>query len=194
LAVAKPQIDFRDLAQYEAAGLIIRSEFALPELMPCSSPEREADVDVRLERVPDKLDGSTPSDSATEVTPAEVLIRIPHVARYLVRAGRHIGVDPAPGVLPRDLRVFLLGSVFGALFFQRGYFPLHAGVVVIDGGAIAFTGASGSGKSTLAAWMHVQASAIVRRCLCDSIRRSGIPTGLSGVPPFETMAGFPASF
>lgn len=48
------------------------------------------------------------------------------------------------------VRLFLLGSVFGALFHQRGLLPLHGCALEIDGGAVIFMGTSGSGKSSLA--------------------------------------------
>jgi len=58
-----------------------------------------------------------------------------------------------------------LGSALGALYFQRGDFPLHASVVVINEKAVAFSGDSGAGKSTLAAWMSEQGYPL----LCDDV-------------------------
>lgn len=50
-----------------------------------------------------------------------------------------------------DFRLFLWGTVFGAVAWLNGYFPLHASAVDAGGRAVAFTGGSGAGKSTLAA-------------------------------------------
>jgi hypothetical protein len=61
--------------------------------------------------------------------------------------------------------LFLLGSALGALYFQRGYFPLHASVVVVKQQAVAFAGDSGSGKSTMAAWLHARGYPL----LCDDV-------------------------
>jgi hypothetical protein len=79
---------------------------------------------------------------------------VPEVARFLVQGGNSIVVDAAPGVPERNIRLYLLGSAFGAILHQRGLLPLHANAVDIDGHAVGFMGASGEGKSTLAAWFH----------------------------------------
>jgi hypothetical protein len=47
-----------------------------------------------------------------------------------------------------------LGPALGLLLQQRGWFPLHASAVIINGQAVAFAGNSESGKSTLAATLH----------------------------------------
>lgn len=50
-----------------------------------------------------------------------------------------------------EFRLYLWGTVFGAVSWLNGFFPLHASAVDIGGEAVAFTGDSGAGKSTLAA-------------------------------------------
>ena len=63
-----------------------------------------------------------------------VLLEIPGVGRFYVHAGKQVRVQADSDVKAEDLRLFLLGSAFGAIYFQRGFFPLHASVVVINGG------------------------------------------------------------
>lgn len=150
---------------YIVAGLIIRSEIALPELVATDSTTTAPDVRIRIAEVPERLSGNQPPGVEAEISAKEVLLRVPHVGRYLIRNGCEILVQTEPGVEARNLRLFLLGSALGALYFQRGYFPLHASVVVIDGKAVAFAGDSGSGKSTMAAWMHTQGYPL----LCDDV-------------------------
>lgn len=50
-----------------------------------------------------------------------------------------------------EYRLFLWGTVFGAVAWLNGYFPLHASAVDAGGRAVAFTADSGGGKSTMAA-------------------------------------------
>jgi len=150
---------------YIVAGLTVRSEIELPELVTCRPGDTEPDVEVCLAVVAQSLPQATHSSFEAEISANEVLLKIPDVARYHVKDGREILLEPAPGVQDKDLRLFLLGSAFGALYFQRGYFPLHASVVVMNGTAVAFTGDSGAGKSTMAAWMNAQGYPL----LCDDV-------------------------
>jgi hypothetical protein len=80
-------------------------------------------------------------------------------------------VDPDPAASPAEIRAYLLGTVFGALFQQRGVLALHASAVATGPGAdgveeaIAFLGESGAGKSTLAMAMNARGY----RLLCDDV-------------------------
>ena len=49
------------------------------------------------------------------------------------------------------MRLFLLGTSFGALLMQRGILPLHGSAMVVNGRGVVFTGMSGAGKSSLLA-------------------------------------------
>ncbi len=151
---------------YRLFGLTIASDFALPELPPGDG----ARPDVAIRSV-ERLEGRG------------YRLEVDGVARFEIERGEAIDVERLPGVPDANVRLFLLGSVFGALLHQRGAFPLHANAVVIGGRAIAFTGPSGSGKSTLAAWFgdhdhHVIADDV---CVIDSdeahrvVVRPGLP-------------------
>jgi len=150
---------------YVVAGLTINSELPLPELMAHSPEPTDADVEIRYGAVPDSLPGATQASSAAQITPEAVLLEISSVGRFYVRTGKEIRVEPKPDVKEADLRLFLLGSALGAIYFQRGLFPLHASVVVINGGAVAFSGNPGAGKSTIAAWLNHQGYPL----LCDDV-------------------------
>jgi hypothetical protein len=150
---------------YIVAGLTVRSEFPLPELLPIPRGETSPDVEIRYDSVPESLHRATRPTPEAQITPEAVLLDIPGIGRFLVSAGKEIRVEPDSEVKAEDLRLFLLGSAFGAMYFQRGYFPLHASVVVINGGAVAFSGDPGAGKSTLAAWMNSQGYPL----LCDDV-------------------------
>jgi len=150
---------------YLVAGLRVRSEIVLPELIPDQPAGGKPDVEIRVAPVPQSLPQATQSTFEAEIAGSDVLIKIPKVARYQVKGGREILIEAAPGVEARDLRLFLLGSALGAIYFQRGYFPLHASVMVMNGNAVAFTGDSGAGKSTIAAWMNTQGYPL----LCDDV-------------------------
>lgn len=149
-----------NFSAYSVFGLVVASEIPLVELHPAPAGST-ADAVIRLGSVtaPEAVPGYSPAGDAT-------LLTVPHVGRYLISAGREIVVDPAPGSSERNVRLFLLGSAFGALLHQRGLLPLHANAIEIDGRAFAFSGHSGAGKSTMAAWFHDRGHRILSDDVC----------------------------
>ncbi len=152
-----------DSSDFRLCGWRVRSELSLPEdLAWVGHPERPVDIDIRLGKVPDAL------IDAVQVTPflqvagnGDCRLEVSAAGRYLVRQGREVIVQPAPGATSAEVHVFLLGTVFGLLCHQRGLFPLHASCVRIGDGAVAFCGTSGAGKSTLAASLVRRGHALV---------------------------------
>ena len=70
------------------------------------------------------------------------------LGRVRVRSGTEILVEPAGRSDDADmLRLLVLGFALPALLHQRGLLVLHASVVAINGGSVAFMGRSGAGKS-----------------------------------------------
>lgn len=149
---------------YMKAGLKICSELHLPELL-TTDFEGPPDVEIRYAAVPKTLPGGVQSMPEAQAAPGAVLLTIPGVGRYHVLAGKEVRIEPFPDAKIEDVRLFLLGSAFGAIYLQRNHFPLHASVVVIAGKAVAFAGDSGAGKSTMAAWMNRTGYPL----LCDDV-------------------------
>lgn len=147
-------------SSYAVFGLNIVSEIPLPELDP-PLPGAVPDAAIRLGSldVPEGIPGYSAAGEAT-------LLTVPKVGRYLISGGSEILVDPAPEASERNVRLFLLGSAFGALLHQRGLLPLHANAIEIDGRAFAFSGHSGAGKSTMAAWFHDRGHRILADDVC----------------------------
>jgi hypothetical protein len=133
--------------QYRAFGVNIASEFELPELMVSKG---EPDLTIRPGKVPEKIWNPKSEGVCYQASPGEFLLNIKDVARFHVKNGSEIVIDLYANSSPEDVRLFLLGSSFGALLHQRGYLPFHGSVVNFNGRAVIFSGVSGSGKSTLA--------------------------------------------
>jgi hypothetical protein len=107
------------------------------------------------------------------------------VARYLVSGGNRITIDAAPGADEDSIRLFLFGSVFGALLHQRGLLLLHASAIETPRGAVLFAGDSACGKSALAAAFHARGYRVIADEIC------AIEVGANGgVPARATI--FPA--
>lgn len=147
----------QQLFEYHAFGLDIRSEIQLPELsVSFASPGQSVGViDVRYGHVPENLENPKASGVLFQAADGVFLLKMDSIARYMASNGKEIIVEPLPGSGEKDIRLFLLGSVFGALLHQRGALALHSSGIVTSHGdekkAVLFAGNSGIGKSTLAA-------------------------------------------
>ena len=160
--------------RYRLFGLTVASEIPLPELRACDSDE-PADVTVRLGAVPETPPGFAMAGDAA-------VLSVEGAGRFCMRGGREMVVAPEPGVAPRNLRIYLLGSAFGAILHQRGLLPLHANALAIDGRAVAFCGRSGAGKSTLAAWFHDRGFEMLADDVCVVAPDAVPPLARPGVP------------
>lgn len=135
---------------YDVFGLRLRSELALPDLVAAQDHSADIDVDVALGDV-----ALAPADAQAvwglTGSGDRAVLTVHNIARFEIIGGNRIVVDRSTGAASADVRLFLLGSAFGALLHQRGLLPLHANAIQIGHGAAAFMGRSGAGKSTMAA-------------------------------------------
>lgn len=160
--------------RYQAFGLSLQSALPLPELREGTDGPRPADVIVSIGAAP-RPSGTAMQEPTFCAGPDIFWMEVAGVARLLVRDGREIRVDAHPRASAGDVRAYLLGSAIGALLHQRGWLPLHASAVEIDGRAVAFIAPSGGGKSTMAMHLHH----LGHRVICDDI--CAIDTG-GGTP------------
>src|SRR5476651_2396481 len=115
------------LHRYRAFGLVLQSELALPELGSTSAaPQSPVDVEITTTALPGLVDPIVFLGMSLARAADGLLLEIPDVARYLVRGGREICVCPDPAASAETVRIYLLGTVLGALLHQRGTLPLHA--------------------------------------------------------------------
>ena len=140
---------------YTLCGWRVRSGLALPELLPWVGEHREPDVVITIGRV--SLPATPPIHTLpfSQIWPdGGYLFTLETVGRYWVSAGKTVVIEPVENAHEADLRVFLLGTVFGVLCHQRRLLPLHASAVRMGMGAVVMAGDCGVGKSTLAAGLR----------------------------------------
>ena len=166
---------------YTAYGLFFASEFPLPEL--CSVTECQPDITINYGAVPTSLAAPSSHGIAWESAPGLLLLHVEEVARYLIVENREIRIEPLPGSSEDEVRIFLLGSVLGAILHARHIAVLHASVIATERGAVLFMGRSGAGKSTLLGGFLQRGYAM----LADD--KAGITLNENGVP--QVMPGFP---
>jgi hypothetical protein len=138
------------LYHYRVFGLRVASEYKLPELETMFPPE-QPDVRIVLGETPQELEGATVCRPHLQIASQSLLLKVRAAGDFWVRNGNEIILNPLPEASSETVRLFLLGSVFGALLHQRGILPIHGSALVYRGQAFILTGVSGAGKSTLAA-------------------------------------------
>lgn len=132
---------------YQAFGLKIASEVSCPEF---TKDCGKADIIIKLGRIPENYIENEDWAYYWSASPLHFYLSLKNIGRFLCETGNIVTVEPALGHDPLQLRIFLFGSVLGALMHQREIFPLHASAVERNGIAFVFTGDTGTGKSTLA--------------------------------------------
>jgi len=163
---------------YKAFGLKIQSEFEIPEFILSSD---KPEVFVRVGKAPEKLQNTNKGGVRYQSTKNEFLLEIDHIAKFYVKNGNEIIVEPKKGVVDKEVRLFLLGSAMGALFIQRGLLPIHGSTIKSGDSATIFSGQSGVGKSSIAAYFSQNGFKI----LADDI--SVVNNDLNVVPGFPKM-------
>ena len=152
---------------YRLAGFRIVSDLPLAGLIPCRDTTLSAtEISIRREEVPKSLPLIDSTFPDGQCNANELLLNIPQVARYLLRDGIEILVDPVQDANHGDVCAYLLGTIFGLLCHQRGIMPLHASAIDVENGCIAFVGESGAGKSTLVAALAARGHQVIADDVC----------------------------
>ncbi|NNC73003.1 MAG: ATP-binding cassette domain-containing protein [Sphingomonadaceae bacterium] len=134
----------------QAVPFTIRADMDLGRRITPYLLDNGADVEVREGDVPDNLANTTTEGVAFAINDQQMLLKIPDNVAFLIEGGERITYQ-RNGASDREVSLFLLGSAWGALCYQRDLLPLHASGIIKAGRVHAFTGPSGAGKSTLAA-------------------------------------------
>lgn len=153
------------MPEYRLSGLVVKAPMELPGTAPVPAGGASADVHIRQEPVPERLDAPAVQGPIWELDSRQFLLRLPEIGRILASSGSTLDLDPEPGVSAEEVLPFLLGTGWGAILNQRGYMTLRASAVAMHGSAIAICGASGAGKSTIAAALCAAGAEFV----CDDI-------------------------
>ncbi|MGD0480665.1 MAG: hypothetical protein ABSA42_10880 [Terracidiphilus sp.] len=172
---------------YSVYGLRIHAEIACPELPFHPQPDGNPDVTIRL-LPPLPSTSESPESGCYEVRPGVFRLVVKGVGRYLVEDGKRISIEPLAGSSNEEVRLFLLGSVIGALLYQRGLFPLHGSAVETRWGAMIFVGAQGIGKSTLAAQFYRRGYRLLSDDVCAVTTSDGKLQVLPALSHFRLCA------
>lgn len=133
---------------YQAYGLVFSSDQPIDSLQPVAP--QDADVKISRGIIADQIGQQIFTTSHANWRAAKDIftLAIENLARYLVRNGNEIWIEPAPTASDDDINAFLISSAFAALLQQRGLLTLHASAILGRHGSVLFVGKSGVGKST----------------------------------------------
>jgi hypothetical protein len=171
---------------YKAFGIQIASEIQCPELLPGNE---ETEVYIKYGPVPKNIDHVETTGPHFQSSENEFLLHVNGIAHFLVKDGKEITIEPFENTTDDEVRLFLLGSAFGALIQQRGLFPLHGSAIEMNGECVVFSGVSGIGKSTIAFAFARLGYKILTDDLCViSLDNKGIPLVQPGYPQMKLWA------
>jgi hypothetical protein len=145
----------------------------LPSAIIAAGEQQAPDIVIRSGAVPDRLENPLRAAESFETQHGIFLLRIPGIARFLMREGREILFELDSECEPRSLAPYLLGSCFAILLQQRGNLVLHASAISAGGQGMLFCGRSGAGKSTMAAMLCRRGYALVNDDVCCLIPGRG---------------------
>ncbi|MDX8526568.1 serine kinase [Mesorhizobium sp. MSK_1335] len=171
---------------YQAYGLVIGSEVALPEL----EPTAPATPDLEIAVGPVDFPGAASQGAAAfRFEPMRQYLAWQAVGTFMISGANRIDVDPAPGIDDPLLAFPLLGPVMALALHQRGLLVLHASAIAVGGESVIFMGDKGAGKSTTAGAMiraghRLLADDVVALDLSDP----GRPMILPGFPQLKLAA------
>ena len=156
---------------YTAFGLTIQSEILFRELLsiPYLVENDVYDITIKLGSVdPHGITGLPPPKGVYyQVTPSELWLHVPDVARFRVTHGQQMIIEPLTNADEDSIRLFVLGSCMGALLMQRNLFLLHGNAISInDVHCVSFVGYSGVGKSTVSGAFFRRGYSILADDIC----------------------------
>jgi len=134
---------------YQVFGFSVESGIECPQLL-SAPPSPDPDIRISYAEVPESLSDAVDRTERWQTAPGLYLLNAWPRARYMVRSGREILIQPGHQVAAESLRLVVLSVGIAILLLQRRLLPLHCSAIETPRGAVLFAGMSGAGKSTLA--------------------------------------------
>lgn len=160
---------------YRHSGLHVASELELPEWEGFACESGEPDVRIFLS---DEPCPECPADGSVAVDET-LRFAVEGIGGWQVEGGHTIRLHPGLTAGLPELRLFTLGSAWGALGYQRGFAMWHGSAVDMDGKVILFCGDQGAGKSTMAAAQCAGGA----RLVADDLSRVEVRDGNAFIHP-----------
>lgn len=146
---------------YKIYGLIVKSEFPIPEALEIEKQNRW-DVFIEFGEIPEEDRKIANSGKVCRLEPQIMWFYLKELVFFYVENGNHIIVHKESDKLTELARnSYLTGTAMGLLLFQRGIIPIHSGAVAYNGKCITVVGESGAGKSTASMLLQEKGCSLV---------------------------------
>jgi hypothetical protein len=152
--------------RFSSFGLVVESTLDVPGVPPAAD-DGPVDVVVRLVETENVQTAGAPDERIWYISPERDPAGVPWLTvwrgdrfRFAYAEGAEFRVSADGGrvdggwcrpLTASDAASYLLGPVLAFVLRLRGVVPLHAGAVVVRGGAMVFAGSAGAGKSSTVA-------------------------------------------
>ncbi|TKH10297.1 aldolase [Peribacillus simplex] len=143
-------ISIKTRTVYEAYGLTVTSDIALPELLPINIVDDKTDIVIEKADLHTLWSKHSVPDDDFVIKKDWIMFHVSKTAIFSIQSGNRIEFSPFDEAQEDEIRLYILGTCMGAILMQRKILPIHGSAVAIDGKAYAIVGDSGAGKSTLA--------------------------------------------
>jgi len=144
--------------KYKVFGLVIDSELEIPGLY---KSDDSTDITISFGTLPETLGEKSHKKVFYEALDNQFLLKLDRIGKIYAENGNKIVIDNAKSVGIEDIRLYLFGTVIGAIAHQRNLIPLHTSAISYDGKAILFGGNSGAGKSSIIAELNKRGFPII---------------------------------
>lgn len=99
----------------------------------------------------DRLPNPKLSKPHLQIDENDFYLNVYDVASYRVQNGNNVLIHPHENSDEASIKLFLNGSVLGAVLHQRGLIPFHGSTFLYEGKGVMICGQSGAGKSSTTA-------------------------------------------
>lgn len=131
---------------YRAFSWNIASEIEFPELL--AVPNCEPDVQISYHVSEGHAVANAAEEVGAQISPGNFQLNLENGLSIRALNGSEVRIYCPQQVDQSQVRIYVLGSAFGAIAHQRGVLPMHASAIEVDGKGYLFCGKAGGGKST----------------------------------------------
>ena len=128
--------------QYAACNLMIKSEISLPELGAYSHIDQgiKDQVNIMLGHVPDEIPDVVLQGLYYQIKPNVLRLEIPNIAKFMIKNGEQIIIEPVGNIDIENIRTFVLGPCIAILLMQRDLFLMRGLVIKVKNFSISLIG------------------------------------------------------